>query len=176
MVTHFNVRQQALVAGGSMGGHTAMNFANTFPSIVLALGLFYPRMNIDGFTLNGHYCIGTWDKTQKHASGMSTHDYVVENYRFPQDEWCEENTIGFNPYRARCYHNQEGQRVIIPPCPVKLWQGDVDALVDPAITREYVAAVQRAGCYVEYHELTGVGHKLNNVMYTELLYWFNRFV
>ena len=176
VVTHFNVRREVLVAGGSMGGHTAMNFANTFPSIVLALGLFYPRMSIDGITVNGHYCLGTWDKMQKHASGKSTHDYVVENYRFPKDEWCEENTIGFNPYRSRCYINAEGKRVVIPPCPVKLWQGDVDALVDPDITREYVASVRHAGCYVEYHEMENVGHKLNNVMYKELLYWFNRFV
>jgi len=176
VVTHFNVSRQVLVSGGSMGGHTALNFANTFPSIVLALGLFYPRINIDGDTIDGHYCIGTWDKTKKGASGLSTHDHVVKNFRFPEDAWCEENTIGFNPYRARCYVNQDGKRVVIPPCPVKLWQGDADTTVDPVMTREFAASIRRAGCYVEYHELEGVGHKLNNVMYRELLYWFNRFV
>ena len=61
-VKHYNLTRQVLVAGASMGGHTAMNFANTFPNIVIALGLIYPRLNMDGVTIGDHYCIGTWDK------------------------------------------------------------------------------------------------------------------
>jgi len=61
-VKHYNLSRRVLVAGASMGGHTAMNFANTFPGIVDAIGLIYPRLNIDGATVDGHYCIGTWDK------------------------------------------------------------------------------------------------------------------
>ncbi|MBQ3125600.1 MAG: alpha/beta hydrolase, partial [Clostridia bacterium] len=68
-VKHYNLSRRVLVAGASMGGHTAMNFAHTFPGIVAALGLIYPRLNMDGVTVDGHYCIGTWDKTKKNDSG-----------------------------------------------------------------------------------------------------------
>lgn len=175
VTTHFNVRHQVLIGGGSMGGQTAMNFANTFPSLVLAIGLFFPRLNMDGTDVDGHYCIGTWDKMNIDSAGMTQHDRVAETFRFPTDEWCEANTIGFNPYRVRCFVNQQGKRAIIPPCPVKIWHGLADTVVDPVISREFVASVRRAGCYAELHELEGVGHRYNDVMMTELLYWFNRF-
>lgn len=61
-VKRYHLSRQVLVAGGSMGGHTALNFANTFPSIVTAAGLFFPRLNMDSVCVDGHLCIGTWDK------------------------------------------------------------------------------------------------------------------
>ena len=36
-----------MVAGVSMGGQTAMNFVNLFPSIALCVGMFYPRLHMD---------------------------------------------------------------------------------------------------------------------------------
>ena len=159
-----------------MGGQTAMNFANNFPSIVLAAGLFYPRLNLDGITVDGHYCIGTWDKTQIGANGKCTRDYITEIYRFPSNEWCDENTVGFNPHRSRSFINSDGQRVVMPPCPIKIWQGTADTVVDPLITQEYVRCVRRGGCYIELHMLDGVAHRANSVMREELMLWFNRFV
>lgn len=175
-IKHFNLSRQVLVAGASMGGHTAMNFAHTFPSIVTAVGMFYPRLNMDGVTVDGHYCIGTWDKTA-HAEGKpSTHDRIVDIYRFPEDSWCEANTIGFNPYRTRSFVNSNGERVVIPPCPIKIWQGTVDTTVDPVITEEFVNSVRRSGSYIEFHKLEGVAHKISPVMRQELVMWFNRFI
>ena len=176
-IKHFNLSHQVLLAGGSMGGHVAMNFANTFPSIVLAVGLFYPRLHIDGVQVDDHYCIGTWDKrTPKKDGAISTHDRIVEIYRFPQDEWCEENTIGFNPYKTRSFLNQNGEHVVIPPCPIKIWQGTDDKTVDPIAVQEYVNSVRRSGSYIEFHLMEGIGHKVNSVMQEELLLWFDRFV
>ena len=153
-----------------------MNFANMFPSIVTAIGIFYPRLNINGVTVNGHYCIGTWDKTTPKAStGKITKDRVVEIYRFPSDEWCEENTEGFNPYRSRSYINENGERCVIPPCPIKIWQGTADATVDPVMVEEFYKSIRRAGCYAELHILDGVAHKVVDTMKKELLLWFERF-
>ena len=174
-IRHYNLSERVLVGGASMGGTTAMNFINTYPSVVLAAGLFYPRINIDGVWVGGHYCIGTWDKTEKSKDGKSTHDRVREIYRFPEDKWCEENTIGFNPYRTRSFVNADGERVVIPPCPIKIWQGDADTTVDPVMIKEFVRSVHRGGCYIELHMLKDVAHSVVPVMRDELALWFERF-
>lgn len=175
-VKHFNLSERVLVAGASMGGHTAMNFAHTFPGIVTAVGMFYPRLNMDGVTVDGHYCIGTWDKTA-HAEGKpSTHDRIVDIYRFPTTEWCGANTIGFNPYRIRSFVNGNGDRVTIPPCPIKIWQGTADTTVDPVMVQEFVNSVRRSGSYIELHLLDGVAHKISPVMREEIRMWFDRFI
>ena len=174
---HYNLSKRVLVAGASMGGHTAMNFAHTFPGIVTALGLIYPRLNMDGVEIDGHYCIGTWDKDQrKDENTPSTKERVIEIYRFPDQEWYEPNTIGFNPYRTRSFVGVDGQRVVIPPCPIKIWQGTADTTVDPVMVREFVASVKRGGCYIELHELEGVAHRITPVMREELTMWLERFV
>ena len=174
---HYNLSKRVLVAGASMGGHTAMNFAHTFPGIVIALGLIYPCLNMDGVEIDGHYCIGTWDKTKKSAeTGLSTHDRIVDIYRFPEDEWFEPNTIGFNPYRTRSFIGADGKRVVIPPCPIKVWQGTADTTVDPVMVTEFVESVRRSGSYIEFHLMDGIGHKINDVMRTEIAMWFNRFI
>lgn len=176
VIKKYNLSDRVLVAGGSMGGHTAMNFAHMFPSICIALGLFYPRLNMDGVTIGDHYCIGTWDKTKKGSSGFSTHDRIVQVYRFPEDEWCEANTVGLNPYRIRSFINSEGERVVIPPCPIKIWQGTADAVVDPVMVEEFVESVRRSGSYIELRKLEGIGHKISDVMREEQVMWFNRFI
>ena len=174
---HYNLSKRVLVAGASMGGHTALNFAHTFPGIVVALGLIYPRLNMDGVTVDGHYCIGTWDKTTKdEKTGYSTHDRIVQSYRFPSDEWCKRNTDGFNPYLTRSYVGADGKRVVIPPCPIKVWQGMDDTTVDPAMAIEFVESVRRSGSYIELHCMEGVSHGMNDTMLTELAMWFNRFI
>ena len=47
-IKHYNLSDKVLLAGGSMGGQTALNFAHMYPSIVLSIGIFFPRLNIDG--------------------------------------------------------------------------------------------------------------------------------
>lgn len=176
VVRHYNLSERVMVTGASMGGHVAMNFANNFPSIVLSIGLIYPRLNIDGVTVDGHYCIGTWDKTTAKEGKTSTHDRIVEIYRFPENEWCEARTVGFNPYRSRSFVGADGKRAVIPPCPVKIWQGLNDKTVDPVMAVEFAESIRRAGCYVELHLLEGVGHTITPVMREELALWFERFV
>ncbi len=175
-IKHYNLTEKVLIGGASMGGTTAMNFLNTYPSVVMAAGLFYPRINTDGVWVGDHYCIGTWDKTKKRPDGKSTHDRIIEIYRFPTDEWCEENTIGFNPYRTRSFINSDGERVVIPPCPIKIWQGNADTIVDPVMIKEFVSSVRRGGCYIELHMLDGVTHVAVPTMRAELALWFERFV
>ena len=175
-IRHYNLSPRVLVAGASMGGHTAMNFAHTFPGIVAALGLIYPRLNMDGVTVDGHYCIGTWDKLQPGKDGLNTRERIVDIYRFPTSQWCGENTVGFNPYRTRSYIGADGKRAVIPPCPIKVWQGLEDTVVDPVMVREFVDSVRRSGSYIEAHFLDGVGHKTNDVIRVELAMWFNRFI
>ena len=176
-VKNYNLSERVFLAGASMGGQVAMNFINMFPSIVIAAGLIYPRLNMDGVTIDGHYCIGTWDKTEKKGNGdFSSRERIAQIFRFPTDEWCEENTIGFNPYRTRSFINCDGERVVIPPCPIKIWHGTADKTVDPVVSVEYVRAVRRGGCYADLRILDGIGHYVTDTMRTELRMWFDRFI
>ena len=163
-VNRYNLTKRVLVAGASMGGHVAMNFAHTFHGTVDAVGLIYPRLNMDGVTVDGGGSIFRF------APG------IVEVYRFPSGEWCGENTVGFNPYLTRSFVGADGKRVVFPPCPIKVWQGTADTVVDPLMVREFVDSVRRSGCYIEAHFLEGVEHKTNDVMRQELAMWFERFV
>jgi hypothetical protein len=115
-------------------------------------------------------------KKLKKDGGPSTHDHLREVYRFPTDEWCEENTLGFNPYKTRSFINADGERVVIPPCPIKIWQGTADPTVDPVLVTEFVNSVRRSGSYIEFHLMEGIDHHTNQVMYDELRLWFDRFI
>ena len=174
-VKHYNLSQKVLVAGGSMGGQTAMNFIHMFPNIVIAAGVFFPQLNIDTVEVDGHCCLGVWDKTFVQGNDGTPRGRVALLHRFPTDEWCAQNTIGFNPHRIRSFVDGNGERVIIPPCPIKIWHGTADEKIDYQMSEEYVRMVRRSGCYIELHLLDGVGHKTTPVMREELLMWFNRF-
>lgn len=175
-VKHFNLSERVLLTGASMGGQVSMNFANTFPGIVSAVGIFCPRLNMDSVVVDGHTCIGTWDKTTRDANGLSTRDRIIEIFRFPDSGWSEERTCGFNPGRTRAFVNSDGERVILPPCPIKIWQGAADKVVDPVFIEEYVRAVRRSGSYIELHMIDGVEHCTTGSMREELRIWFNRFI
>ncbi len=173
---YYNLTTSVLIAGASMGGQTALNFAAMFPLVVIAAGIFFPRLNIDGVEIDGHYCIGTWDKTEKKANGISTRDRIIDVFRFETDEWTAENTIGSNSYRLRSYVGMDGKRVVIPPCPIKLWQGTEDTVTDPVMAKEFIESIHRSGSYAELRLLEGVGHNVTDVMKKEQLIWFNRFI
>lgn len=84
--------------------------------------------------------------------------------------------MGFNPYLTRSFVGADGKRVVIPPCPIKVWQGTADTTVDPVMVTEFVESVRRGGCYIEYHLMEGVGHSASEAMRRELVMWFNRFI
>ncbi|MBE6645768.1 MAG: alpha/beta hydrolase [Ruminococcaceae bacterium] len=174
-INHYNLTTSVLLAGGSMGGQTALNFAAMFPSIVLAAGIFFPRLNIDGVDVDGHYCRGTWDKTEKKGDSPSTRERIIDVFRFPDSEWCDRNTVGSNSYRLRSYVGADGKRVVIPPCPIKIWQGTADKVTDPVMAVEFINSIWRSGSYAEIHLLDGVGHNVTEVMKEEQVIWFNRF-
>ena len=171
----FNISRQVLIAGGSMGGQSAINFMGMFPNIVTAAGIFFPRLNIDTVDVNGHSCLGSWDKLQKQDLGTCPRERIAITHRFPTDEWCERNTVGFNPHKIRSFTNSDGETVVIPPCPIKIWHGTADTTIDYMISVGYAEAVRRAGCYIELHLLEGVAHTTTPVMREELTLWFDRF-
>ncbi len=176
VIKHYNLTEKVVLYGGSMGGQTSINFANTFPSVCLALGVFFPRMNIKSFTTDdGHFCLGTWDKTTVGASGESTHDRVVRFFYMDGGEWNGDRIAGFEPYSNRSFTNGNGEKVVILPCPIKIWHGTADTVVDPVVSEEYVKAARRGGCYADLRLVEGIGHYIIDSMRTELRMWFDRF-
>ncbi len=173
-IKHYNLTERVLIAGHSMGGGTAINFANTFPSLAIALAVFNPGLSFHGVKIGDHVCRNPWDR--KFEDGYRYRKLITQHFRFPTDEFCPDNTAGFEPYRTRSFVDSEGKRAVIPPCPVKIWQGADDKTVDPILTREYYDSIRRAGCYAELHILDGVAHKVVPAMKKELLLWFERFI
>ena len=173
-IKNYNLAERVFVAGHSMGGGTAINFASTFPSLVIALAVFNPGLSFHGVQVGEHVCRNPWDR--KFEDGYRYRKPIIEHFRSPTEEFCTENLTGFEPYRTRSFVNFEGERAVIPPCPVKIWQGADDKTVDPILSREYYDSIRRAGCYAELHILDGVAHKVVDTMKKELLLWFERFI
>ena len=173
-IKNYNLTERVLVAGHSMGGGTAINFAHTFPSLVIALGVMNPGLSFHAVKAGDHVCRNPWDR--KFEDGYRYRKVIAQYYRFPNEEFCEANTTGFEPYRTRSFINAEGMRAVIPPCPVKIWQGADDKTVDPVLSREYYDSIRRADCYAELHILDGVAHKVVDTMKKELHLWFERFI
>ena len=175
-IKHFNLTEKVVLHGASMGGMTATNFACMFPSISLCLGLYYPRLNMKSFvTADGHFCLGTWDKTKPGLEGKSARDRIAQYFHMDGCVWNEERVIGFDSFNNRSFTNQAGEKVVIAPCPIKIWHGTADTTVDPVISQEYIKAVRRGGCYAELRLIEGIGHTTLNSMRTELRMWFDRF-
>ena len=173
-IKHYNLTERVLVVGHSMGGATSINFTNTFPSLVIALGVVNPALSFHAVELGDYVCRNPWDR--KFEDGYRYRKVITEYYRFPSEDFCEVNTTGFEPYRTRSIVNAEGERAVFPPCPIKIWQGADDKTVDPILTREYYDSIRRAGCYAELHILDGVAHKVVDTTKKELLMWFERFI
>lgn len=173
-IKHYNLTERVLVVGHSMGGATSINFASTFPSLVIALGVVNPCLSFHAVELGDYVCRNPWDR--KFEDGYRYRNVITEYYRFPTEEFSEINTTGFEPYRTRSIVNAEGKRAVFPPCPIKIWQGADDKTVDPVLTREYYDSIRRAGCFAELHVLDGVAHKVVDTTKKELLMWFERFV
>ena len=173
-IKNYNLTERVFLAGHSMGGGTAVNFANTFPSLAIALAIMNPGLSFHDVRVGDHVCRNPWDRKIK---GEYKYRGLIKQYfRFPDDEFHPELISGFEPYRSRSFVNSEGDRVVLPPCPVKIWQGADDMTVDPVLSREYYDSIRRAGCYAELHILDGVAHKVVDTMKKELHLWFERFI
>ena len=173
-IKNYNLSERVFLAGHSMGGGTAINFASTFPSLVIALGVMNPGLSFHGVQIGDHVSRNPWDR--EWADGHRYRKPIAQCFRFPTKDFCTDNMSGFEPYRTRSFVNADGERGVIPPCPVKIWQGADDKTVDPVLSREYYDSIRRAGCYAELHILDGVAHKVVDTMKKELLLWFERFV
>lgn len=173
-IKRYNLTERVFLAGHSMGGGTAINFANTFPSLAVALAVLNPGLSFHGVQIGDHVCQNPWDR--KSDDGYRYRKLITQYFRFPTEEFCPDNLSGFEPYRTRSFVNLEGHRAVIPPCPVKIWQGADDRTVDPVLSREYYDSIRRAGCYAELHVLDGVAHKVVPTMKEEMLSWFRRFI
>ncbi|MBO7361648.1 MAG: alpha/beta hydrolase [Clostridia bacterium] len=175
ILAHFNVEPGLFVCGASMGGVSALNYVNLYPSTVRVLGLFYPRINLTAVDVGGVRINGSWEAQRKFDSGETITDIISEQYGFPGKRvWDEERARGLNPWNNRTV-TVDGKRYTFLPCPVKIWHGNHDTTVDYAASTEYIAGVRRAGCYGELRTLELTKHKHGEIMHEELRLWFDRF-
>ena len=173
-IRNYNLAERVFLAGHSMGGGTAINFANTFPSLSIALAVINPGLSMHGVKIGDHVCRNPWDRVFE--DGYRYRKLITRYFRFPDDEFHPDIVSGFEPYRTRSFVTPDGLRAVIPPCPVKIWQGADDKTVDPLLSREYYDSIRRAGCYAELHILDGVQHTVTDTARKETAIWFKRFI
>ena len=176
VISHYNVDPRLFVSGGSMGGVCALNFVNTFPSAVRAVGLFYPRTNLHEEFIGGMREHGSFDSQRNPKKGFYLREVIADQFGFSQNlAWEPEKTAGFDPFNTRTV-TIDGKRYTFFPCPIKVWHGDSDVSVDFRTAREYIAGIRRAGSMAELRVMRGRGHSINPVMQEELGLWFDRFI
>lgn len=172
---NYNVDPRLFVMGASMGGVCALNFVNFYPDIVRAIGLFFPRTNLNTVELNGVPFHGSFDVGYREKKNFSVTEIISEEYRFDEiGVWQNEKTVGLNPWFNRTI-TIDGVRYATLPCPIKIWHGDEDVSVDYNLSVEFIAALRRTGCYAELRTMKGRGHKHTDVMHEEVRLWFDRF-
>lgn len=162
VMKNYNVEHQIYLHGHSMGGWTALNFANQFGDLVKVLGLWYP-------------CIDAYEQAWNSSVWSAPKIYMPIFYNFSQSSTYEEDKlIGYNPIKNNSI-TIDGIAYTYLPAPIKIWQGDKDKYMGITIAQSYVQALRNGGCEAYLRELQGVGHEWSCVMEDELLDWFNEY-
>ena len=175
IVNNYNIDRRIFVCGGSMGGVCALNFVNFYPEIIRAIGLFYPRTNLNTVHFDGMDWHGSFDVPYNPDRGFFLADVISSEYGFRTPcVWDEEKTVGLNPWFNRAIFI-DGVRYGFLPCPIKIWHGNIDTKVDYHLSVEYVKSLKRTGCYAELRTMEGTGHKTTPEARRELTLWFDRF-
>jgi pimeloyl-ACP methyl ester carboxylesterase len=140
----FNLKKEVLVLGSSMGGLSSTNLVLSKRIPVLAHACFCPVLD----TYNQPF-LHPW-------SGGLPRTALGLFYSFDKDEagnfiYDEEKVMGCNPA-------QNPQRLHYP-CPALFCQCENDHIVNPAVTKKFVAEVKEAGNQIELFMLPEGGHE-----------------
>jgi pimeloyl-ACP methyl ester carboxylesterase len=167
ILENYNVEPLIYASGVSMGGITALNFANTFPQLVKAVGVFCPTTNQKTVNIGETPYQGVWEQDQENFAAQF--GFAVASV------WEEDRVRGYNPFTTRTYQDYAGNDCILFPVPIKIWHGLADPSIPYQISQEYATRVKRSGVDCRLRLLTDVPHTATDVMKAELLYWYNRF-
>ena len=149
-VESFNLRREVLVHGGSMGGISSTNLVRTGKLPVIAHTSFCPVLD----TYN-EIVLHPWsDGAPKHALGIF---YGLEKDAAGEWIYDAEKIAGYNPMED--LRTEDGTEVLSYPVPVKFFQCEDDGLVDIAVTKRFVAAVNAAGGTAQLCTYPDGGHE-----------------
>ena len=185
---NYNVSDNLLLAGISMGAVLAMGYAKCFPGKVAAVACFAPNpfaysmryIGADSSSLKE----SAWQYTDHAAAAADNYDhltgYVVLNK-------CQE--IDANGFLKE-YNWPDTKPSDWPanltdlklvdyfPVPMRIWQGTADPEVDQNCTKLIVASLRRGNCDVTLRLCLNAVHDVQNEQYVrnEAVSWFKRFV
>ena len=147
---HFNLGREVFVHGGSMGGISSTNLVRSGKIPVIAHSSFCPVLD----TYNQIFLHPWSGGAPKHALGLF---YGLE--KDANGEWIydAEKVRGFNPMED--LRTENGYDIISYPVPVKFFQCEDDGLVDIAVTKRFVAAVNAAGGNAQLVTYPDGGHE-----------------
>lgn len=152
---NYNVEDTLYVHGHSMGGLTALNFANRFPNKVKVLGLVCPVTD-----LYNQAWLNPWFGTTKQQLAIE-HNFVDKTGA----TWESAKVVGFNPIENN-----------IQSIPIKIWHGDADTTVNISGSQALITRLKNNGVMAYLRTVTGMGHTHVNInVNKEQTMWFNRF-
>ena len=147
---HFNLKREAFVHGGSMGGISSTNLvlSNCIP--VVAQSGFCPVLD----TYHQIFLRPWSGGAPKIALGKLYHFQKDEHGEFIYDE---ERLKGYNPM-GRLLHIED-KEYLNYPVPVKFWQCEDDQTVKIDSTKRFVKAIRNAGGIAYLRTFSEGGHE-----------------
>lgn len=164
-IQNYNLYEDVFLLGMSMGGLTALNFANWHQSKVKAVALLAPVVDI-----YNQAWLKPWANYTKPGIGYA--------FNFPDTTtWCADCVVGYNPIK-RNWSISGTDTLVNISTPLKIWMPKTDNIVDANYTINYSRYVKNAGGYVELRLLNSSDHnyyKGNNPVAAEVILWLRRF-
>lgn len=163
IVDHYNVDPYIYVHGHSMGGLTALNFAQHNRGIVRCLALVHPVTDLKG---------QAWE----HPWFGTTKQQIATEYNFDDKTGAtfeDDKLVGYDPITTNAFDLDDAHK-IINPVPIKIWHGNADTTVSLAGSQVYVDAVKATGGDATLRTVDGIPHKITPAMLSEIVMWLNR--
>lgn len=163
---HFNVNKEINIYGLSMGGLSALNFANWYPSLVKVMALGSPV--IDLYNQGWLY------------DGGSRRSVIATAYNFTDQTTYEvDKTYGCDPMtRSFKDYNNTTRYPKMPP--IKIYHGTEDTAVDYQTSVTFVDYLHNGGNYANIVLVEGAGHEVCyggvQSVIDGLVDWFNSFL
>lgn len=182
---NFNVCDQLLLAGTSMGGVLAMSYAKAFPGKVACVGLFAPNL----FAYSARFVEDStkyiaWGYADKAGADADEYNelsgYVLLNECQVADG--ETGVVSQFDWSEYDYEHRTSVLSLLLidhfPVQMRIWQGSEDTSVYPSNSVLLFNSLTRGNSPVSLRICQGSGHDLAGVSYVrnEAVSWFKRFI
>ncbi|MBE6564056.1 MAG: hypothetical protein E7655_02115 [Ruminococcaceae bacterium] len=177
-IDHYNLSDQIITVGCSMGGLAALNFAFAHPNAVSGVAFFAGMID-----LRNQGWIRQLKSTRAHVAACLNFE---KKETYEKEDYEEDKACPYDPMKKIV--TIDGREYVFAPCPpLKFWHGLADTILHEIDSnRRFIHAVRNAGGIAEMREVEKAPHALARGVFTdtdgneqtfvveELICWMNR--